>query len=262
LGAVLYLALTGQSPFPARTGETADGVVLRVLREPPPEVSGRDVPPALSGLLQRMMAKEPDARPDAVTVLREFEELLSAAPVEDELDFDDFSDELAAGRNVPVATITAKPVVQKKKRKQRKPRKGLLIGAAAAVALVAVVPVMIQPGADDETAPPAPATSITQSTTPSPTASAQAAIVLKPPQDKGTSVVLSWSFPKELTYAVLVAEQGAKTPRVTSNGKTTTATVQISPGLKYCFQIQGTDGVTLYQSAPRSLRGATCVGGQ
>ncbi|MEV0284016.1 protein kinase [Kribbella sp. NPDC050820] len=117
LGAVLYLALTGQSPFPARTGESADGVVLRVLRETPPEVSGRDVPPALSGLLQRMMAKDPDARPEAVTVLREFEQLLTAEPVEDDLDFDDFSDELAAGRNVPVATAPPKPVVQKAKKK-------------------------------------------------------------------------------------------------------------------------------------------------
>jgi serine/threonine protein kinase len=124
LGAVLYLALTGQSPFPARTGESADGVVLRVLREPPPEVSGRDVPPALSGLLMRMMAKEPDARPDTATVLREFEELLTAAPAEDELDFDDFSDELAAARLVPVATTSAKPVTQTAQARPRPHRPG------------------------------------------------------------------------------------------------------------------------------------------
>ncbi|MGW1341473.1 serine/threonine protein kinase [Kribbella sp. NPDC002412] len=261
LGAVLYLALTGQSPFPARTGESADGVVLRVLREPPPEVSGRDVPPALSGLLQRMMAKDPDARPEAVTVLREFERLLTAEPVEDQLDFDDFSDELAAGRSVPVATVPPKPVVRKaKKTEPRKSRKGLLIGAAAAVALVAVVPVMIQPGDDDEATPPPPTAST--AATPSVTASAAAKIVLKPPQDKVTSVVLAWSFPKELDeYVVFVAEQGAKTARIADRGRMTSLTVQVSPGLKYCFQVQGTDGVATYESDPQSLRGATCLNG-
>jgi len=271
LGAVLYLALTGQPPFPARTGESADGVVLRVLREPPPEVSGRDVPAALSGLLMRMMAKDPDARPDAVTVVHAFEELLTAAPVEDELDFDDFSEELAAGRIVPVATISAKPVTQKAKKRTKEPRKsrkGLLIGAAAAVALVAVVPVVFQPGQDDEAATPPPAPMPTPIPTPAasttigtPTTPAPTPIVLKPPQDKGTSVVLSWSFPKELDeYAVIVAEQGAKKAIVGYRGPRTSVTVPVSPGLLYCFQIQGIDGVGLYLSTRTGIRGATCVG--
>ncbi|WP_460666213.1 protein kinase domain-containing protein [Kribbella swartbergensis] len=261
LGAVLYLALTGQSPFPARPGESADGVVLRVLREPPPEVSGRDVPRALSGLLMRMLAKDPEARPDAATVLREFEALLAAEPAEDDLDFDDFSEELAAARIVPVATIPAAPKPKKTKKPRTTPRKGLLIGAAAAVALVAVVPVMIQPGQDDEATVPPPAVSTPAG--PTVTTSAPTPIELKPPQDKGTSVVLAWSFPKPLDqYVVFVAEQGAKTPRVAYRGPKTSATVQVSPGLKYCFQVQGTDGVAPYRSAPRSIRGATCLGGR
>src|SRR5882757_5752777 len=98
LGAVLHLALTGHSPFPARTGETADDVVLRVLREPPPAVSGRDVTPALSELLSRMLAKEPADRPEAFEVVSELEALLlrEDEPGADELDFDDFRDELAS----------------------------------------------------------------------------------------------------------------------------------------------------------------------
>ncbi len=262
LGAVLYLALTGQSPFPARTGESADGVVLRVLREPPPEVSGRDVPSALSGLLMRMMAKDPEARPESAAVLREFEELLTAPPAEDELDFDDFSDELAAARIVPVATISATPKKPAKpvKTKKKLPR-GLLIGAAAAVSLVAVVPVVFQPGQDDEAAVPKPTPSASTTASPPATTWSPTTITLKPPQDKGTSVVLTWSFPKELDrYAVIVAEQGSAEPAIGYNGPKTSATVAVSPGLKYCFQIQGIDSVGMYLSTRTGIRGATCVG--
>ena len=265
LGAVLYLALTGRPPFPARTGEPPDGVVLRVLREPPAEVTGRDVPPALSALLQRMMAKEPDARPEAAAVVAEFEALLAGAGAvpEDDLDFDDFRDELAAGRSVPLAVVEAPKKKPPAKQKPAKPapgksRKPLLIGAGAAVAMVAVVPVVFRPGGDDPAdrvaAPPASVS--TSSLTPTPPK--QATIKLNPPVDKGTSVVLTWSYPRKLTYAVIVAEQGAKQPQTTLRGTMTTLTVQVSSGLKYCFLVQGTDGVDQYESARIPIRGATC----
>ena len=270
LGAVLYLALTGRPPFPARTGEAPDGVVLRVLREPPAEVTGRDVPPALSALLQRMMAKEPDARPEAAAVVGEFEALLAgagAAP-EDELDFDDFRDELAAGRSVPPLAVVEAPKKKQAAKQKRdkgkdapgKSRKPLLIGAGAAVALVAVVPVVFRPGGDDpadRVAAPPPAVS---TPTPTPAPPKPATIKLNPPVDKGTSVVLTWSGPPRLTYAVIVAEQGAKQPQTTLRGTMTSLTVQVSSGLKYCFLVQGTDGVDKFESAPRSIRGATCSG--
>jgi serine/threonine protein kinase len=270
LGAVLYLALTGRPPFPARPGESPDGVVLRVLREPPAEVTGRDVPPALSALLLRMMAKEPDARPEAATVVGEFEALLAGAGTvpEDELDFDDFRDELAAGRSVPLAVVEAPKKKPPAKQKPAKPapgksRKPLLIGAGAAVALVAVVPVVFRPGGDDpadRVAAPPPAvstSSVAPTGTPSP-APKPATIKLNPPVDKGTSVVLTWSYPRTLTYAVIVAEQGAKQPQTTIQGKKTTLTVQVSSSLKYCFLVQGTDGVEKYESARIPIRGATC----
>ncbi|MGZ0149067.1 serine/threonine protein kinase [Kribbella sp. WER1] len=260
LGAVLYLALTGRPPFPARTGEPPDGVVLRVLREPPAEVTGRDVPPALSGLLQRMLAKEPAARPEAAELVREFEALLAGAPVEDDLDFDDFRDELAAGRSAPLAVVEA-PKARKPKVRKAKPagksRKPLLFGAGAAIALVAVVPVVIRPGNDDA-ADRTPAPPVTVST-PSPTLVEQAAIKLNPPVDNGTSVVLTWSYPKTLTYAVIVAEQGVAESRTTPRGHLTSMTVQVSSGLKYCFLIQGTDGSQVFESAPTPIRGATCA---
>lgn len=262
LGAVLYLALTGGPPFPMRTGESADGVVLRVLREPPPEVSGRDVPPALSALLQRMMAKDPDTRPEAATLVSDFERLLST-PAEDDLDFDDFRDELAAGRSVPVATAAANALPRQAKpakaRKRWKPSKTVLIGAGAVLALAAVLPVMLQPGHDDEATEPPPTVS-TPSAAPSSPAPKQA-IQLNTPQDKGTSVVLNWSFPRKLTYYVFVAEQGSKQPQPTYKGPGTSLTVQVSAGLKYCFEVQGTDGVGFFISQPLGIRGATCTRG-
>jgi serine/threonine protein kinase len=261
LGAVLYLALTGRPPFPSRPGETADGVVLRVLREPPAEVTGRDVPPALSGLLQRMLAKDPDARPEAAAVVHEFQALLAgagAAP-DDDLDFDDFRDELAAGRSGPVAIIETKPakaVKKKAKPPAGKSHKPLLIGAGAAVALVAVVPVVFRPGHDDQATPP-PIVS-TPTTSPTPVSPKSGTIKLNPPVDKGTSVVLTWSYPRALTYYVFVAEQGGKRAQPTFKGPATSVTVQVSSGLKYCFQVQGTDGVNTFESVPVPIRGATC----
>lgn len=266
LGAVLYLALTGRPPFPTRPGESADDVVLRVLREPPAEVTGRDVPAGLSRLLLRMLAKDPELRPEAPALVGEFETLLAGAGAtpENETDFDDFRDELAAGRSVPLAVVEAPKKKALTARVDKpsgggKSRKPLLIGAGAAIALVAVVPVVFHPGGDeDRTIQPPPAAVTTPSASPS-VAPTQVAIKLNPPIDKGTSVVLSWSSTKKsLTYAVVVAEQGVQKPQTTIRGELTSLTVQVSAGLKYCFLIQGSDGASNYQSAPVPIRGATC----
>jgi serine/threonine protein kinase len=277
LGAVLYLALTGQSPFPARPGEPADGVVLRVLRDPVPDVSGRDVPPALTALLIRMMAKEPDDRPEAAAAAGELEALLLSAdePEVDDLDFDDFRDELAAARVTTAAVHKQpKPAFVKTAKKRKRPPKGLIIGAAAAVALIAVVPVMLQPGNDTSQPPqavpgtelvsvapstiPIQSTMPTQSVIPTQTPPAAVQLELKPPQDNGTSVLLQWSSSKPLDYAVFVAEQGGKAPQTTYRGSSTSLTVAVQPGLKYCFEVQGTDGSFTYSSKPKAIRGATC----
>ncbi|WP_344153376.1 protein kinase domain-containing protein [Kribbella yunnanensis] len=254
LGAVLYLALTGQSPFPTRPGETPDDVVLRVLREPAPEVSGQDVPPALTALVRRMLAKDAGTRPDAAAVTREFETLLrGTTDAADELDFDDFRDELAAGRSVPVATAS----VSRVQRQWKLPRKEVLFGIVAAIALVVLVPMLLRPGNETPVMqqPPAP---VAPPASQAPPASETPLIQLEPPQDKGTTVVLKWSFSKPLTYAVFVAEQGAKAPRPMYRGSGTSLTVQVSQGLKYCFEVQGTDGREVFYSTPRSIRGATC----
>lgn len=66
LGAVLYYALVGHVPYPARMGEQEADRVLRVLADPVPEVNRPDLPDGLADLVRRMLAKDPDDRPDDV----------------------------------------------------------------------------------------------------------------------------------------------------------------------------------------------------
>ncbi|WP_170284640.1 serine/threonine protein kinase [Kribbella amoyensis] len=277
LGAVLYFALTGHAPFSPRTGENAGDVVLRVLRDPVPDVTGRDVPRDLIELLRRMMAKEPADRPDAAEVVRVLEYLLTAVDArgdDKEHDFDDFSDEVAAVRTMdhgpspaprPVARV-APPAPQ---RSRPKIPKELLIGAGAAASVLAVLVVMVWPSAGDDpdsgTAPQVPAASSSEParpeqtpTSPGPTVTPAVQLVLQPPQDKGTSVVLKWTSSKPLTYALNIAQQGGSGAQTTYRGSGTSQTVQVVPGLKYCFEVQGTDGTAIYISEPQPLRGATC----
>ncbi|GAB3938235.1 hypothetical protein GCM10029976_052430 [Kribbella albertanoniae] len=208
----------------------------------------------MTALLRRMLAKDAGTRPDAAAVVREFETLLrGTTDAADEVDFDDFRDELAAGRSVPVATASARP----KQRQWKAPRKEVLIGIVAAIALVVLVPILLRPGNESPATrqPPSPvATPASQA----PPATETPTIQLDPPQDKGTTVLLKWSFSKPLTYAVFVAEQGAKAPRAMYRGSGTTLTVQVSQGLTYCFEVQGTDGREVFYSKPTSIRGATC----
>ncbi|ONI67123.1 hypothetical protein BWI15_28570 [Kribbella sp. ALI-6-A] len=269
LAAVLHLALTGQPPFPLRTGETPEDVVLRVLREPVPEVAGRDVPPALAAVLQRMMAKDPDDRPEAAEVLAVFEALLAQPdePQTDDVDFDDFRDELAAARQtqhhyVQAAPRTSpRPVAAARPRTTWRPSKGLLIGAGAFAAVAAVLAVVLvpwgAPSPDRTAATPVPSAPSVQ---PTPTVTATSAVQLRleRPQDNGTSVGLKWSSSKPLTYVVRVALQGEAEPRTVYQGTGTAVTMQVTPGLKYCVEVYGSEGTAVYVSAPQPLRGATC----
>src|SRR5437867_11092728 len=73
LGVVLYQMATGQKPF---TGETSLNVMAAILTvEPlPPSALVPDLPPALSELIVRLLAKEPGGRPrSAAAVAAELE---------------------------------------------------------------------------------------------------------------------------------------------------------------------------------------------
>ena len=75
LGLIAYEALTGAHPF---AGYDARAMLAAHLTEPPPPLTDRraDVPPPLAGLVMRLLAKDPEARPrSAAAVLQELDEL-------------------------------------------------------------------------------------------------------------------------------------------------------------------------------------------
>ncbi len=76
LGAVMYHVLTGQPPF---VGPTPTAVLLKHVTEPPPPMPrGTGLPEALCQLVERMLAKDPAARPASVEeVLRRLESILA-----------------------------------------------------------------------------------------------------------------------------------------------------------------------------------------
>jgi hypothetical protein len=79
LGCLLFEGLTGRPPF---TGAHVVAVLAKVLREDAPRLRDLrpDLPPALDGLLARMLSKDREARPaDGGAVLREFYTLGSIA---------------------------------------------------------------------------------------------------------------------------------------------------------------------------------------
>jgi serine/threonine protein kinase len=60
-GVVLYECLTGRIPFEASSAVTLIAKLLHEEPTPPAEVN-RDIPPALSSLLVRLLAKKPEDR--------------------------------------------------------------------------------------------------------------------------------------------------------------------------------------------------------
>lgn len=81
LGASIYFLLTGKAPFTAeRTGELLDQlehnepVSLSVMRP--------DCPPDLVALIQRMMARDPIARPSAADVVEQLNRLIPSHPAQ------------------------------------------------------------------------------------------------------------------------------------------------------------------------------------
>jgi len=84
LGATLHAALSGQAPFAGLPGEPLVGRVGRVVTQPPPDLRPLGVPPALAELVDRCLAKDPDARPASAEELGVALEALAAGPPPDD----------------------------------------------------------------------------------------------------------------------------------------------------------------------------------
>ncbi|MDH5315218.1 MAG: serine/threonine protein kinase [Gemmatimonadota bacterium] len=72
LGVVLFEMLAGRLPF---EGRSVKELIAKHISAPPPKVSELEpqTPAALAGLVDRMLAKEPDQRPSAATLVSELE---------------------------------------------------------------------------------------------------------------------------------------------------------------------------------------------
>ena len=83
-------------------------------------------------------------------------------------------------------------------------------------------------------------------------------IELMEPADRGNFVDLAWrSSDDQMDYAVIVA--GEEIPQKTVLAQRNhTVSVPVDPLRKYCFSVQATNGLTLAESPPKPIRGATC----
>ncbi|MFI9815335.1 serine/threonine protein kinase [Saccharothrix variisporea] len=255
LGAVLHTMLTGAPPFPRRTGEPPSERILRVLREQVPPVRGEGVPHELADAVNRLLAKDPAARPpDAGELARLFEDLLTTPhhptfagppPVPSFVDAP-----RPPGRTLVHTTDnTAAP-----KRTARAWRTPALIGAGLVVASLVAVPLLLP---DDEPAK----IPVAATTTPKPTTStepAQVTLVLDPPADQGDHVELTWQADRELDFTVVVAGEGIQNMFLVAH-RQHSLRVPVDPGRRYCFQVRGTDSRAVYTSEPVPVRGARCT---
>ncbi|GIJ48423.1 hypothetical protein Val02_53090 [Virgisporangium aliadipatigenens] len=126
---------------------------------------------------------------------------------------------------------------------------------AAVVALIAVSTALLMNEPDELAVPPAPARSA--GSAPGPLPSRVVQLELADPVDRGNYVELSWRSSEPLDFAVIVAAEGEKAKAVFVH-RSTSYRMEVDPARKYCFLIQGADGVQVHNSAPKAIRGATC----
>jgi eukaryotic-like serine/threonine-protein kinase len=218
---VLFLALAGQPPPPASSA----GLI--------PPLERGDVPVDLAKLVTRLLADHPADRPStADAVVAQLAGMLDA-PV----------DPPDTGPTTMVEPASS----------ERRANIKITIGIAAVMTvLVAVaIPTYFRDAASSSAAPAEPLVSTASPTRAMP-------VTLASPTDHGTYVELSWQAPQGLTFAVAVAAENQKTQVLIVHQNRTTR-IPVDPHLKYCFQVQATDGDRVLESPPQPIRGAACT---
>jgi hypothetical protein len=167
-------------------------------------------------------------------------------------DFADFADFGGAGR--APAKVLAGPLAPPGQAPKRLIRYDILAGAALLLALLALVPLLLLRGDPDEIS----STSQLPPTVRDGGGAGDVEIKLAAPTDLTDKVELNWTAPRELDFAVFVAEEEVDEPKVFFAERNHSMTVEVVPGRKYCFMVQATDGDDTYDSNFVGLRGATC----
>ncbi|MFC4086205.1 serine/threonine protein kinase [Amycolatopsis samaneae] len=126
------------------------------------------------------------------------------------------------------------------------------VGAACVLAGATVVWLSL----DGSSGAPAPSTS--SSPSPAPPTTPDVQIVVDPPIDRGNDIVLTWRTPRPMESGVVIATEGQGT-RTQLVLRATTLTVPVDPKLRYCFEVQATEGGQVYHSSRIPVRGAQCA---
>lgn len=297
LGATLYTALMGEPPFPARIGEHPSERILRVIGRPAPRLDDTVAPAGLALLLAELMATSPEDRPgDAAAVADRFNTALASGkdrgvdghrmhgrrktattpaeePSDESADERDPADATADSPRAETSTDwsgllddvlhdeptgdphgMALPPTPPSSRSGRRTAVALALAIAAAIVVAAVLAGGHRT-ARHPTAQPR-ATAATRSV-PAAAGSPGPAVQLVSVRDSGTSVLLTWSGPPMLSYAVVVAQPGQRS-RVVLAHHARSLRARVTPGLQYCFLIQATDGRYVVETDPRPIRDAVC----
>ena len=274
LGSTLFTLLDGAPPF-ATGDDTVLSYLARVRTTEPRPLSRPDVPPDLAAILARCLSKRREDRfPDAASLRAALAAVdTRSRPVADfgprpapplpEIppDVPDPTDRdlTVAGPGSALAGLTVRlpdapppvytpPPPAEEPVPPQKSRKGLVLGLAAVVAGVAVgVVATILNGQDEPAAqPPATATSTTTTTT---TTTAPPALggdpafapVLRPLDDQGESVTLTWTDPTdggaEFVVVDATAEQGQAITQLPAGATTYTVEGLDAAAPRYCFVV-------------------------